>query len=200
MLGFLDERGARATIFVVGELADALPRPRGAASPSLRPRSLAARPTACRARGGRAVRPLPDELRRGRAAVEDATGAAGTGASGRRSSRSHGHAVGGRRAYGSRLRVLVQRPPGSEPAARAARCSDDPFRWSNGLLELPCPLLGAGRAAVPFLGGVYFRYLPMALVLCALRHLDDDVLPWIYIHPYDIDPTSRSWCFRTPAG
>lgn len=63
-----------------------------------------------------------------------------------------------------------------------------PFRWSSGLLELPCPVAGVGRARIPFLGGVYLRYLPVALVRRLLTRLDDDAVAWTYLHPYDLDP------------
>ena len=35
-----------------------------------------------------------------------------------------------------------------------------PCRWENGMLELPCPVGGAGRLQIPFLGGIYLRYVP----------------------------------------
>jgi polysaccharide deacetylase family protein (PEP-CTERM system associated) len=63
-----------------------------------------------------------------------------------------------------------------------------PFRWDNGLLELPCPVGGLKQAMVPFLGGIYLRYVPLALAKRFLRGLDDDAVAWSYSHPYDIDP------------
>lgn len=62
------------------------------------------------------------------------------------------------------------------------------FRWKSGLVEFPCPVGGVGRMRIPFLGGVYLRYLPMTLV----RHLAkrSPVDPqWLYCHPYDVDET-----------
>lgn len=61
------------------------------------------------------------------------------------------------------------------------------FRWDNGLIELPCPVWGAGRVLVPFMGGIYLRYLPLTLVRHVLRGLADSAVPWTYLHPYDID-------------
>jgi peptidoglycan-N-acetylglucosamine deacetylase len=63
-----------------------------------------------------------------------------------------------------------------------------PFRWSNGLLELPCPVAGLGRAQIPFLGGVYLRFVPSLLARRLLGRLDSAAVPWSYSHPYDIDP------------
>lgn len=66
-----------------------------------------------------------------------------------------------------------------------------PFRWDNGLVELPCPVGGVGRALIPFLGGIYLRYVPRLLVRYFLRDLVDAAVPWSYSHPYDIDPNER---------
>jgi peptidoglycan-N-acetylglucosamine deacetylase len=63
-----------------------------------------------------------------------------------------------------------------------------PCRWGNGLIELPCPVWGAGRMSIPFLGGIYLRYVPLALKRRLLAGLGEEALPWSYSHPYDIDP------------
>jgi hypothetical protein len=63
-----------------------------------------------------------------------------------------------------------------------------PCRWANGLIELPCPVAGAGRLSIPFLGGIYLRYVPLALARRLLAGLGDGAAPWSYSHPYDIDP------------
>lgn len=61
------------------------------------------------------------------------------------------------------------------------------FRWSTGLVELPCPVGGIGRAQVPFLGGIYLRFVPVFLTKRFLGRLDPATVPWSYVHPYDID-------------
>jgi peptidoglycan-N-acetylglucosamine deacetylase len=63
-----------------------------------------------------------------------------------------------------------------------------PFRWPNGLAELPCPVAGRGRALIPFLGGIYLRYVPEPLTRRLLARFADDALLWSYVHPYDLDP------------
>lgn len=63
-----------------------------------------------------------------------------------------------------------------------------PCRWENGLIELPCPVGGFGRALIPFLGGIYLRYVPGALARRFLGKLDESAVAWSYSHPYDIDP------------
>lgn len=68
-----------------------------------------------------------------------------------------------------------------------------PFRWSNGVVELPAPTAGLGRFRIPFLGGVYFRVLPAALVRLAAVWDDPGPCPWLYCHPYDFDPEEPFW-------
>lgn len=63
-----------------------------------------------------------------------------------------------------------------------------PFRWANGLVELPCPVAGAGRMSVPYLGGIYLRYIPVAIGVRALARAPADAVSWSYCHPYDLDP------------
>lgn len=62
-----------------------------------------------------------------------------------------------------------------------------PFQWDTGLLELPCPTLGVGSASIPYLGGIYLRYVPR---WAARRQLDAlaGEAAWSYVHPYDLDP------------
>ncbi len=66
-----------------------------------------------------------------------------------------------------------------------------PFRWSCGLVELPCPIGGIGAASIPYLGGVYLRYLPMVAVRTMTRR-HSDLAQWLYCHPYDVDDTGRT--------
>ncbi len=67
-----------------------------------------------------------------------------------------------------------------------------PFRWSGGVVELPCPTVGPGRWAVPF-GGTYLRLAPGALVTVAARRLARRDDAWCYVHPYDLDPDEPRW-------
>ena len=64
-----------------------------------------------------------------------------------------------------------------------------PFAWTlDGaeLLEIPVPLARLGPARLPFLGGMYLRYLP-AWDLRAMAGRLEGPLAWTYCHPYDID-------------
>lgn len=62
-----------------------------------------------------------------------------------------------------------------------------PFRWHNGLLELPAPLASIGGAKIPYLGGVYFRYLPNRLIRFFLGKTPQNQCLWTYCHPHDFD-------------
>ena len=63
-----------------------------------------------------------------------------------------------------------------------------PFRWPNGLIELPVPLHNLFGFSLPYLGGVYLRYLPSNISLRWARLNAMNSLQWIYCHPYDFDP------------
>jgi polysaccharide deacetylase family protein (PEP-CTERM system associated) len=63
-----------------------------------------------------------------------------------------------------------------------------PFRWPCGLLELPAPVGRVGPLTVPYLGGIYFRYLPQSLIRRRTEAAADGrTCLWSYLHPYDID-------------
>ena len=68
-----------------------------------------------------------------------------------------------------------------------------PFRWPNGLVELPCPVVRAGGLGLPYLGGVYLRAIPGPASSLARRSVGRDQLLWIYCHPYDFDPDEDFW-------
>jgi len=62
-----------------------------------------------------------------------------------------------------------------------------PFRWPEGLLELPAPLASLGPWRLPYLGGFYLRYLPLTLIQWLRTRATQEELPWTYCHPYDFD-------------
>jgi polysaccharide deacetylase family protein (PEP-CTERM system associated) len=63
-----------------------------------------------------------------------------------------------------------------------------PFRWPNGLVELPCPVVrAAGRGIAPF-AAVWLRNLPWAATQAGLALTSAGSLRWSYAHPYDFDP------------
>lgn len=62
-----------------------------------------------------------------------------------------------------------------------------PFRWPNGLLEIPVPVARIGPLELPFLGGFYLRYLPAWLIRRRLGQGRPEQCYWIYCHPHDFD-------------
>lgn len=63
----------------------------------------------------------------------------------------------------------------------------EPFKWPNGLVELPCPVGNLGGATLPYLGGFYLRYVPQWAINRLLRQASDTSCLWTYCHPYDFD-------------
>ena len=70
-----------------------------------------------------------------------------------------------------------------------------PFLWPSGVVELPAPVLGRGRARVP-LGGLYLRLLPTSATTRLLRGDGVGPVPWLYFHPYDFDPDEKFYVVR----
>lgn len=77
--------------------------------------------------------------------------------------------------------------PAANPLHGLAGAPATPFRWPSGIIELPVPVAGAGRMSLPYLGGIYLRYLPAPLVVRQARRAGADRLLWSYVHPYDFD-------------
>ena len=68
-----------------------------------------------------------------------------------------------------------------------------PFRWPIGLVEIPVPLARFGPWNLPYLGGIYLRYLPKSFVARMRETAPGSQTQWTYIHPYDFD-TDEPFC------
>lgn len=71
-----------------------------------------------------------------------------------------------------------------------------PFRWPCGLLELPVPVARFGPWHLPFLGGMYLRWLPPWRLRSLVRRWAAEQggaegALWSYCHPYDLDEAAR---------
>jgi polysaccharide deacetylase family protein (PEP-CTERM system associated) len=64
---------------------------------------------------------------------------------------------------------------------------DRPFRWSAGLVELPCPVGRFLGGTSPYLGGTYLRLLPRGTYRLALRRAGPEEILWTYCHPWEFD-------------
>jgi len=76
--------------------------------------------------------------------------------------------------------------PAASPRYGYAGAPREPFRWPSGVIELPVAVTSFAGVTLPYLGGVYFRYLPTWLVLQRVRASPSGGL-WTYLHPYDCD-------------
>jgi polysaccharide deacetylase family protein (PEP-CTERM system associated) len=77
--------------------------------------------------------------------------------------------------------------PARNPLHGFPGASRVPFRWPNGLAEFPVPVTSIFGPSLPFLGGVYFRYLPWRVIQRALDRMPAHAIAWTYLHPYDFD-------------
>ncbi len=62
-----------------------------------------------------------------------------------------------------------------------------PFLWPNGLLEIPVPIAEYGPITIPYLGGIYLRYLPVSVIKYFLNREKTQQSLWMYCHPHDFD-------------
>jgi len=81
--------------------------------------------------------------------------------------------------------------PAWNPMAGYPGAPRQPFLWPCGLLELPSPVFGIGKMALPVLGGAYLRLMPSLIVQLAKRRRSADRGAWTYVHPYDLDTTEQ---------
>ena len=84
--------------------------------------------------------------------------------------------------------------PAWNPMAGYPGAPRQPFFWRCGLLELPSPVFGIGRMALPVLGGAYLRLMPNFVVRMASRSRSADRGDWTYVHDFD---TSEAF-FKAP--
>lgn len=186
LLGELAAHEVLGTFFVVGTLADAHPQ-------LIRAISDAGHEVALHGwehipLDQRAPQDLADDLARGKARIEEITGAPVVGFRAPIFSLvpATRHAVDllTEAGFTYSSSVLPARNPlyGWPGAPRA------PFRWNEQLVELPCPVGRVGPAELPYLGGIYLRYLPTPLLGRLAAGTAPAVAPWTYTHPYDYDP------------
>ena len=77
--------------------------------------------------------------------------------------------------------------PGPSPLYGWPGLPRRPFRWSGGPIEFPCPMVRLGPIDLPYLGGTYLRLLPAAVRRIGLRRATRDEALWAYCHPWEFD-------------
>ncbi len=184
-LDYLRERGIRGTFFVVGEIARADPdlvRRAAAEGHEIGLHGLR-HVTLSTVGPGR----LRGELEEGRGLLEDVAGVAVRGFRAPIFSLTPASAWAVEEIAAAGFTYSSSVLPGHNPLHGWPGVPRRPYRWHNGLLELPCPVAGRGKLLVPFLGGIYMRYVPLALSRRVLRRGNGPSVLWSYVHPYDID-------------
>ena len=191
VLDFLDERQIRATVFVVGSLVDehsGLIAEIARRGHEVALHSWEHVPITTQTPGR-----FRDDARRGREALEDVTGREVVGY------RAPTFSLVPESAWATEILTDLGFEysssvlPAASPLFGWPGAPGDPFRWPDGLVEIPAPVLGVGKWALPVLGGVYFRVLPLVVARFGLRRGRGLATPWLYCHPYDFDPDEAFW-------
>lgn len=69
------------------------------------------------------------------------------------------------------------------------KCESSPFRWPNGLMEVPLTVYRLKGMTLPLAGGGYFRLLPYMYFKYFFRKLNKRNERFtFYLHPWEIDP------------
>jgi polysaccharide deacetylase family protein (PEP-CTERM system associated) len=76
--------------------------------------------------------------------------------------------------------------PANNPINGFPGAPREAFIWPNGLLEIPAPVTGYRLFNIPFLGGIYLRYLPIGIIKYFINKENNQSL-WLYCHPHDFD-------------
>jgi polysaccharide deacetylase family protein (PEP-CTERM system associated) len=201
MLDLCEQHGAKATLFVLGEVAerfpglirDAFSRGFEIASHGWRHRPIAA--------GLR--REFRDDVARSMTTLEDLTGARVLGYRAPYFSMKAGvHWPGdvlAELAVGYDSSVLpVDRAPGLELVSPRS-----PYRLASGVWEVPVSISRLWYWNLPLLGGFALRTLPIRFVERQLEAFNREVGPAVlHLHPWEIDPdgpepSSVSWALRS---
>jgi hypothetical protein len=196
LLDAVEQAGARATAFIVGEVARRLP---GHVL-----RDLAARHQVG-AHGDRHLavadlgpRAFAEDLRANRCTVEDRTGVAV------RAFRAPFFSVGSRQPWFGEIlaregfsldssRRLLSVPRGFTGSM--------PLEGSGGAVtEIPMAGIGYRSMGLSIVGGSWFRLLPLPAILALLASVERrGFVPMVYLHPYDVHPRAEALDFTGAA-
>jgi polysaccharide deacetylase family protein (PEP-CTERM system associated) len=184
ILDFLDELGVRGTVFTVGEVAEEEPdlvREVTRRGHEIAFHSYYHRPLTRETRAR-----FEEETRAGKALLEDLTGGPVSGFRAPVFSLTNKSlwAVDVLQELGFAYSSSVL--PAHHPLYGLPGAPDTPFRWANGLIEIPVSVARIGPWTLPYLGGIYLRYLPQGII-ARLRDLSSGKALWTYCHPYDFD-------------
>jgi polysaccharide deacetylase family protein (PEP-CTERM system associated) len=71
-----------------------------------------------------------------------------------------------------------------------------PFRWPQGMVEIPCPVVRFMGVTIPFLGGAYMRVLPSLVRRRGMRAAPQSSVLWTYCHPWEFDPDEPFYVYE----
>jgi polysaccharide deacetylase family protein (PEP-CTERM system associated) len=71
-----------------------------------------------------------------------------------------------------------------------------PFRWPQGMVEIPCPVVRFMGVTVPFLGGAYMRVLPALVRRRGMCMAPESSVLWTYCHPWEFDPDESFYVYE----
>ena len=66
-----------------------------------------------------------------------------------------------------------------------------PFRWLDSVIEFPCPVTNILGFTIPYLGGAYFRLFPSVVRKMGVRRSSTEEALWTYCHPWEFDPEEK---------
>lgn len=79
------------------------------------------------------------------------------------------------------------------------KCESEPFKWPNGLIEVPLTIYRIKSVTLPLAGGGYFRLLPYMYFKYFFNRLNARNERFtFYLHPWEIDPEQPR--VKLPAG
>ncbi|MBR0657444.1 DUF3473 domain-containing protein [Plastoroseomonas arctica] len=188
LMALIESGGGRGTFFILGEVARRNPglvREIAARGHEVASHGMHHRPLA---RSGRAA--LGDELIRARSVLEEIGGAPVLGFRAPLFSLDAGSAWAAGRIAAAGFAYSSSVLPAWNPLHGWPGAPRRPFLHPDGLLEIPVPLGRVGPWSIPFLGGMYMRWLPPWRMKQFSRQNADAEALWCYCHPYDIDPGS----------
>ncbi|MEM7469153.1 MAG: polysaccharide deacetylase family protein, partial [Pseudomonadota bacterium] len=185
LMTFLDERGMRATFFVLGRLAREEPR-------LIQEIAEAGHEIAYHsAQHLHLTKDNHDNfLAQSRRDIEYIADLIGQALSGYRApafslTPQSGWAVDAIKSLGFKYSSSVM--PVANPINGYPGAPRNPFRWPNELLEIPAAVASVGPINLPYLGGIYLRYLPTWVIKMFLKQDRRDESRWLYCHPHDFD-------------
>ncbi|MCG8325599.1 MAG: polysaccharide deacetylase family protein [Thiotrichales bacterium] len=185
ILGFLEQHGIRATVFVLGRVAEESPE-------LIRKISTAGHEIAYHTRDHTHLYKTSEtafttETDAGKKFLEDLIGEPVYGFRAPAFSlvKSSLWAVDVIREAGFRYSSSVL--PVANPINGFPGAPRHAFCWPNGLLEIPAAITRLGPLQIPYLGGFYLRYLPFFMIRSKLDDTSDKQEHWLYCHPHDFD-------------